>query len=296
LTKLSPSSLGPEKWWWVDASEKTATSHAFELRGVRLHYRVWSRGAGPLLLLVHGFRGHTHWWDWIAPAFRTDFDVVAVDLSGMGDSEWRPGYEADTFALDILGLIAHLDAGPARVVGHSFGGGSLLRACAIDSRTGTDPRIGHAIVVDSWVPLAGHAQPPAQARAGVGGPYADFETARNRFRLSPVQDVADSTMLDHLAHHSVRQTHDGWRWKFDPNLPSPDVRDLGEVLRRISTPVDIVYGESSSIVDRRRAEACVEALPHGRGPVAVPRAGHHLMFDQPLAFIAALRALLATGP
>ena len=265
-----------------------------ELRGSRVHYRVWSQGVGPLLLLVHGFRGHTHWWDWIAPAFRAEYDVLALDLSGMGDSEWRPTYEPDTYARDILGLVETLGVGPALVVGHSFGGGSLLRACAIDSSHGRAPRIGQAIVVDSWVRLTGHPMPPGSARPGVGGPYKDFETARRRFRLSPVQDVADPAMLDYLARHSMRQTDEGWRWKFDPNLPSPDHRDMADVLRRISTPVDIVYGELSSIVDRRRAEACVEALQRGRGPVAVPRAKHHLMFDQPLAFIAALRALLAT--
>lgn len=288
------TSTRTDKWWWAAASEQTASSHPVELRGSRTHYRVWSRGVGPLLLLVHGFRGHTHWWDWIAPAFRADYDVAAVDLSGMGDSGWRAAYQPDTFALDILGLIAHLDVGPAIVVGHSVGGVSLLRACAIDTLSGREPWIRHAIVVDSWVRLTGLPMPPENARAGAGGPYRDFDTARSRFRLSPVQDVADPEMLDYLARHSMRQTDEGWRWKFDPHLSPPDTSDASDLLRRITTPVDIVYGESSIICDRRRAEACVAALEHGRGPVAVPRANHHLMFDQPLAFIAALRALLAT--
>ena len=269
-----------------------ATGHNVELRGGRVHYRAWSRGAGPLLLLVHGFRGHSHWWDWIAPAFAADYDVVALDLSGMGDSDWRREYEPDTFALDILGLIEHLQAGPAIVVGHSFGGGSLLRACALDAREAPERHIGHAIVVDSWIRLAGHPMPAERGRVGAGGPYADFETARRRFRLSPLQIVADPAMLDYLARCSLRETPEGWRWKFDPSLPMPESRDSRDTLGRVQVPVDIVYGESSSIVNQELAAACVAALPRGRGPVVVPGA-HHMMFDRPLAFIATLRSLLA---
>src|SRR5690349_10075388 len=114
----------PRKAWsWRAAAERAAASSYVPLRGARLHYRSWSSGAGPLLVFVHGFRGHSHWWDWIAPAFADEFDVVALDLSGMGDSEWRKSYDDETFARDILGLIGHLDRGPATVVGHSFGGG-----------------------------------------------------------------------------------------------------------------------------------------------------------------------------
>ena len=43
-------------------------------------------------MFVHGFAGHTHWWDWVAPAFQDRWTTVALDLSGMGDSEWRTGW------------------------------------------------------------------------------------------------------------------------------------------------------------------------------------------------------------
>jgi pimeloyl-ACP methyl ester carboxylesterase len=263
------------------------------LRGDRLRYRAWSRGVGPVLLLVHGFRGHSHWWDWVAPSFADEYDVVAIDLSGMGDSAWRTSYDPDCFALDILGLIDELGAGPAVVVGHSFGGGSLLRACAIDSHGAAPRRIAHAIVVDSWVRLRGHASPDP---GPIGGRrhYPDFDTARSRFRLSPPQPVMDDGMLDHLARHSMRQVGGTWRWKFDPALPVPDSYDDGPLLRRVATTTDIVYGEKSSIVTRERALACIGELSCGRGPVEIPDAGHHVMLDQPVALIATLQKLLAS--
>ena len=279
-------------WWWSQASEHPTTSHTVSLRGARLHYRRWTGSQGPLLLFVHGFRGHTHWWDWIAPSFASDFDVVALDLSGMGDSEWRPVYTDECFAEDILGLVEHL-ARPAIVVGHSFGGTQLLRACALDSAS-SRPHIEHAIVVDSWVRVRDESPPPPSVRSREIGPYPDFETARSRFRLNPVQPVTDETMMDHLARHSVRSRDGHWQWKFDPALQASWPQDAQAMLRRIDVPVDIVYGEASSVVTRDKAQACVDALARARGPVAIPQARHHMMFDQPIALVATLRALLAT--
>jgi pimeloyl-ACP methyl ester carboxylesterase len=280
-------------WSWRGATERTAASEYVHLRGADIHYRVWSTGVGSPLLFVHGFRGHSHWWDWIAPSFADAFDVVAIDLSGMGESDWRASYADDCFARDILGLVDHLDRGPATVVGHSFGGGSLLRACALEAEPGSAPKIEHAIVVDTWVHLPGQPDPPV-APPGPGRQYPDFESAKQRFRLAPPQPVADPGMLDHLAVHSLRQVDGTWRWKFDPNMSGSGIRDGRAMLRRIGIPVDIVYGEASAIVDRERAQSCVAELRNGRGPIEIPAGQPHLMLDQPVALIATLRALLAT--
>jgi pimeloyl-ACP methyl ester carboxylesterase len=282
---------GHDAWWRAQNTGSASVSHTVTLRGTRIHYRSWSDQKGPLLLFVHGFRGHTHWWDWIAPSFAGHYDVVALDLSGMGDSEWRAVYEEDCFARDVLELVEHLDR-PATVIGHSFGGTQLLRASAIDAASAR-PRIRHGIVVDTWVRVRGEAPHAPSSRARETGPYPDFETAFSRFRLNPRQAVADPGMLEHIARHSVRR-HDGlWHWKFDPHLQAAFIQNPHALLQRIRIPVDIVHGGLSSIMTRERADACVEVLPHGRGPVTIPGAHHHMMFDQPIALVATLRALLA---
>lgn len=266
-------------------------SHRFESRGTSLHYRRWSTGRGPVVVLVHGFRGHTHWWDWIAPPLADEFDVVALDLSGMGESGRRKRYDRKTFALDILDFVDHLDS-PLTVVGHSFGGSSLLLACALDHAAGRKPRIGHSIVIDSWMRFP--VDPPyPRGQLGRGRTFGSFEEARERFRLVPPQPVADVAMLDHLAACSVREVSGSWVWKFDPEIQEiPPLRDGRTILRRVMTPTDIVFGESSLTVNRDRAERCVKVLPCGYGPIGIPAANHHMMFDQPVALVATLRALL----
>jgi pimeloyl-ACP methyl ester carboxylesterase len=65
-----------------------------------------------------------------------------------------------------------------------------------------------------------------------------------------------------------------------------------KALGRIDAPVTFIYGDRSAIVSRARAYAIVKRLRNGRGPIAIPQSHHHVMLDQPLALVAALRAVL----
>jgi pimeloyl-ACP methyl ester carboxylesterase len=81
------------------------------VQGVDLHYVVG--GAGPPLVLVHGFLGT--WWSWrrVLPPLASEYRVVAVDLRGYGDSD-KPvtttdpgaGYDSRTLAEDLRAVAA----------------------------------------------------------------------------------------------------------------------------------------------------------------------------------------------
>lgn len=249
-----------------------------------------------MLLFVHGYRGHTHWWDWIAPAFTDRFRVAAVDLAGMGDSDARARYSADGFAGDVLGVLAGLAARDATIVGHSYGGTSVLCACALDSEHTAESarRIRRALILDTYVRFPesdSTARQPSVVRSH--RPYPSYEAARARYRLIPDQPVQNTDLLEHVARTSVRCTANGWRWRFDSQLPSaPTVEDGPALLSRVQVPVDVIYGERSAVLDEPRAMATVAALPHGRGPFAIPEAHHHIMIDQPMPLIGLLSSLL----
>jgi pimeloyl-ACP methyl ester carboxylesterase len=267
--------------------------------GTRVHYRVWSSSSNvemPLLLFVHGYRGHTHWWDWIAPAFTDQFRVAAVDLSGMGKSEARGRYSAECFSRDVTGALAALNAKSATLIGHSYGGSSVLLACAHDAeRVDSENRIRRAVILDSYVHFPDEDDDlPERSSVKRNRHYPSYEALRARYRLIPDQTVSHAAMFEHLARTSVRQTGDGWWWCFDPLLPTaPALANGPALLRRIKCPVDIVFGENSDVVDLARATATCAALPSTRGPICIPEARHHIMLDQPIALIGVLRALLA---
>ena len=59
---------------FVSASlARPGTSHYVEAAGVRLHYLEWAGPPGaPVLLLLHGYLAHAHWWDFVAPWLATE--------------------------------------------------------------------------------------------------------------------------------------------------------------------------------------------------------------------------------
>lgn len=280
--------------WLASIFQAAGQSHFVEVEGRRLHYLEWGaqHTTGPVLLLVHGLRAHARWWDCIAPLLAERFRVLALDLSGMGDSDHRDVYPAQFASMDIVDLIERRVGSPVIGIGHSFGGSRLLRACV--NRPDLFQRL---IICDSFILFKGVDIPADTASTASRRYYPDQRSAISRYRLMPEQPGVNADILQHIACHSVRETSEGWCWKFDIGLPR-GVRheEWGEnLLPQVRRPVDVVFGERSVIVDQALASWAVELLPFGRGPYRVADAHHHMMIDQPEAMLATLRTLLGIG-
>jgi pimeloyl-ACP methyl ester carboxylesterase len=278
--------------WFSAALASPSQSRYASVHGALLHYRCWSmeRADLPVLVLLHGFRAHARWWDFIAPFFAGNYRVIAPDFSGMGDSEGRAVYDSATFAADITGLLEVLGLTQVTAVGHSYGGSRLLRACA-----DAPSLFRHAVLVDSYVLFEGEAGPSLPRKLLGSRSYPDFASAYARYRLMPDQTNALPFLVDYIARHAMRETADGWRWKFDPDMAATGYRepDGATLLASIGIPVGFIHGQHSAVVTAERAARTVAGLRYGRGPVTIPYGQHHLMLDQPLALVSALRALLA---
>jgi pimeloyl-ACP methyl ester carboxylesterase len=82
----------------------TFTSRYVDIGEVRLH--AVTGGAGPPLLLVHGWPQTWYAWRMLMPALARDFSVVAVDQRGIGLSDKpRDGYDTATLARDLVALM-----------------------------------------------------------------------------------------------------------------------------------------------------------------------------------------------
>jgi len=101
----------------------STTSLLVELPGARLH--VAEQGAGPLVLLVHGFP--ETWWSWrhqLPALAAAGFRAVAVDLPGHGLSTapaYPDGYRATALVQHLADLVAALGERNAVLVGHDVG-------------------------------------------------------------------------------------------------------------------------------------------------------------------------------
>lgn len=110
----------------VAPADAPAWNHHFaDVNGVRLHYV--EAGAGPLVILLHGFPELWYSWRRQIPALAAaGFRVIAPDLRGYNLSEKPPGIEAygvRRLVEDVRALIESAGARCASIVGHDIGAG-----------------------------------------------------------------------------------------------------------------------------------------------------------------------------
>lgn len=278
--------------WFTEAISAPFQQRTVTVAGCPINYLAWGEPDRPPLVLVHGGAAHAMWWSHLALELSHDYHVIAPDLSGHGDSGRREAYPAEGWADEVLAVSYEAANGrPPVLVGHSMGGLVSIVAAATHG-----DRLAGAIIVDSPV-----RKPDPESEAGQGGRtfrapkiYPDLQSAIAHFRLIPEQPCENTFIVDHIARHSLRQTSDGWTWKFDPKVfLRASLNPVRDYLTKVRCRVALMRGEFSAIVPPETSEYMYELLNRNAPLVEIPQAHHHLILDQPLAFIAALRALLA---
>lgn len=277
--------------WFTEALAELPEHREVEVAGGPVHLRCWGRAGTPGVVLVHGGSAHSGWWDHIAPLLARTHRVVALDLSGHGDSVVRARYPLDGWTDEVMAAAeAGGIAGRPYVVGHSMGGGVTV---AVGARHRNS--VMGLIIIDS--PFR---EPPEEAiirqlrRKPKVYPTKDEICAR--FRTEPAQTTLLPYVAQHIAEESVRHTDDGWIWKFDSEmfrkrLEQKRIDTLG-LLRAVETPTLYIRCELG-LVEQERALEIAGLFRHPATVVELADAGHHPMMDQPLALVATLRTALA---
>src|SRR5215207_675612 len=97
------------------------THRTVRARGLRFH--VAEAGAGAPVVLLHGWP--QHWWLWrrVVPLLAPHARLLMLDLRGFGWSDAPPdGYDKQTMAEDVLGVLDAMEIDRVRLVGHDWGG------------------------------------------------------------------------------------------------------------------------------------------------------------------------------
>lgn len=299
----------PAPPWFEHALQRAPERSWTEVEGARIETLTWGQIGRPGLLLLHGNRAHADWWSFIAPFFADHYRVAAMSWSGMGGSDWRRRYTIDLMSQEVGAVAEVTGLFESRVkpvlVAHSLGAFPSLRHAA---RHGS--RLGGLVIVDAPIlsPAMHEARRKQSLEGGIGlrssQVYADLPAALARFRLVPPQACDNLFIVDHIARISLKSVERedapgtlGWSWRFDPfqwrdsrlENPAPDFLAL-------TCPLAVMWG-GDSVLFNADVQAYVSSLtPAGSPRIEIPAARHHVMVDQPLAFVAALRGLFSTWP
>ena len=281
---------GARPAWFERALSDTPETRRVRCNDCDINYLAWGRAGAPGLVFIHGGAAHAHWWSFLVPLLADQYRVVAMDLSGHGDSGRREAYELSDWADEVL-AVADDDRMAAQpvVVGHSMGGFVSIGTAA---RHGE--RLRGIVILDSPV-TAPDPEMEAARQGKIFGPlrvYPDVETALTRFRTVPEQDHYLPYVMDHVGRHSLRAVEGGVSWKYDPNIFVPGRAESRNLLPQVSCRVALFRSEHG-LVTPEIGEYMYELLGRIAPVVEIPEAGHHLMLDQPLLLLTALRTLLA---
>jgi pimeloyl-ACP methyl ester carboxylesterase len=272
-----------------------------QINGVELFVRRIGDPELPMLVIVHG--GPT--WDhsYLLPAvaeLAEIANVVLFDLRGCGRSSRVPpvgalpveALQPDLLADDVAALIRHLGAERADVLGFSYGGGVAMRV--VDQH----PEVVRRLILASTTAFADFdVQIPADRaamRGAVDGNDPDLSRAMALADLPLAIWRLDRADEWRAVLAGVRFTGD-WNAPFAAGTLKPArPDDPPGALNAWGGPVLIVHGERDltfPIEVARRLHAAVPAS----SPAVIPEAGHMAHFDNPAAWLGAIRGFLTTG-
>ena len=259
-----------------------------------IHFLAWGPPETRGLVFVHGGGAHAHWWTHVAATFASEFRVVALDLSGHGDSTHRDRYSLEQWTDEV---VAAADAGaidgPPVLVGHSMGGFVTIATAARHAGL-----LSGVVVCDSPVTEPDPEIGAYHLKEAFGRPrtYPTVEEAITRFRTVPAQAHYLDYVMDHVVRRSLRPVAGGYQWKFDRRI----FEQFGAGMRSIALPylddvtcrLALLKSEYGLVTDDIGA-SMYDRLGRVTPIIEIPEAGHHAMLDTPLILLTAVRTLLA---
>ncbi|WP_296708956.1 alpha/beta hydrolase [Rhodoblastus sp.] len=219
--------------------------------GTKIYYRDW--GSGQPIVFSHG-------WPLSGDAFEDQmfflagqgYRVIAHDRRGHGrsDQPWR-GNDMDTYADDLAELVRQLDLRDAIHVGHSTGGGEVVRYIG---RHGTS-RVAKAVLIG--------AVPPVMVKGPnnpAGTPIEAFNQIRANVLADRSQFFMDLTMPFYGYNRAGAKVSEGVRQSFwlqgmMAGMPASyfcvkafSETDMTEDLKKVDVPMLILHGDDDQIV------------------------------------------------
>ena len=224
--------------------------------GTEIYYKDW--GTGQPIVFHHGWPLSGDDWDGQMMFFlKEGFRVIAHDRRGHGrSSQTSEGHDMDTYAADVAELTKALDLKDAIHVGHSTGGGEVIRYVAKYGQG----RVAKAVLISAVTPLMLQTESNPE-----GIPMSVFDEIREGTATQRPQYFQDFTLAfygynregakisEGIRHNWWRQGMMGAIKAHVDCIKAFSETDFTEDLKSVDVPVLVLHGEDDQIVPYQNA-------------------------------------------
>jgi len=247
--------------------------------GTEIYYKDW--GKGPVVTFSHGWPLSSDAWDGqMLFLVQNGFRVVAHDRRGHGrSSQVSLGNDMNGYADDLAAVIETLDLKDAILVGHSTGGGEVVRYI---ERHGTK-RVAKVVLIA--------AVPPIMLKTSAnpeGLPIEVFDNMRSGLMKDRSQFYKDLAVQFYGANRTGARVSQGildqfWLWSMQAGLMNAyeSIKAFSETdftgdLKKIDVPTLVMHGEDDQIVPVKDSARKTTKLVKGAKEIYYPGAPHGL--------------------
>lgn len=273
------------------------------LAGYRIAYTSAGSSSRPPLILIHGLMSHRGVWTRTMEALKEHFFCIAFDLPGFGNSDKpRDGeYSIARQAERAVQVADHFGFETFSVIGHSMGG----QIATYLSSTLAPQRVNKLVSVDGVVTgkLSDRAQKLNRLLVLVGNgfpaiynlsfalskwkPYAQW--AFKVWFENPAKLPFDSWELDRRMAMNPKGA-----WSASKAWDSLNATDLTPMLKYITAPTLVIFGEEDGTVPVSQAHLFKERLPAAQ-LLLIKNCGHFPMYEAFDEYIPPLKEFLTKG-
>jgi pimeloyl-ACP methyl ester carboxylesterase len=262
------------------------TEGTAELNGASIYYQL--AGAGPPLVLVHGFSLDTRMWDEQFEVFAELFTVLRFDVRGFGRSSVPDGRPYTTEG-DLRALLGYLAIEKPVLIGQSMGGG-----IALDYAVAYPDGLRALVVVDAvlggfqWLDETAESFEAVYDEARASG----VEAARATWLAHPIFAPGLANPRSSQPIRRIVGDYSGWHWANPGDDTNVQLHPpaIGR-LHAIDVPVLAVVGELD-VPDFHSITSILETNITGAQSHVLPGAGHMSNMEAPQEFNGAVLEFL----
>jgi non-heme chloroperoxidase len=220
--------------------------------GTEIFYKDW--GSGQPIVFSHGWPLSADDWDTQMLFFLDHgFRVIAHDRRGHGrSSQTSGGHDMDHYADDLAAVTAHLNLEDAIHIGHSTGGGEVIRYIA---RHG-EGRVAKAAIMSAIPPLMvkTEANPGGEPKSVFDDLQAQLAANRSEFYRAVASgpfygyNRQGAEPSEAIIQNWWRQGMMGAANAHYEGIVAFSQTDFTEDLQKISVPVHVMHGDDDQIV------------------------------------------------